>query len=233
MAQQQIKTILFSRFNKETQDLEYLFTSNKWNLFDTDVVVDSDFCVTVNLDPLSKEKYTQLAITTLREKQSKAWADAQQTVSNLEEKIKELHLLTWQSDVLKEGDFQLKPESAVAEVTVMDIDSGEVIDLDAIQQTELDIAEGEWEEYPEGKEPKTVGDTLSQAVQEGYVPEEIKAFKITFISYDGSETYGFVSAKEASEAFKLAKESLPKNFTYKGYAISEDVADSADDYKDA
>jgi hypothetical protein len=180
-----VTTILFARFDTTEKKLKYLFANNKWQLYDTDVVVQEEFQVEISVKALDQSEYTRLAINTLRDKQAKAWADAQQSVNSLEEKIKELQLLTWQSDVLKDGDFQVKYEEPIilsggfekhttaaegnlqnlkrgvlddflvpdGEAVLIDIVDGEIVSevpLSVLQQTELDLAAGEWEAYPEG-----------------------------------------------------------------------------------
>lgn len=106
----EIIAVLYACYNAEKKDLEFKFTDNKYWIGDTDIVIDEFFKTTIEVETLTQETFTQLAIKTLRDKQNKAFADAQQKVNDLEEKIKELQLLTWQSDVIKVDDFKLKEE---------------------------------------------------------------------------------------------------------------------------
>lgn len=206
MSQQQITTILFARYNTTSKEMEYHFTNNIYYVNNTDVIIDKEYKVQIDINPLNQEEYIRLAINTLRERQTAAWADAQAKVSQLEEQIKELQLITYQPDVLKDGEFQVKGE------LIYNIPEPEVID--AIQQTELDIAEGEWEAYPE--EVITYGEPAVGTVQSMSFEEADELIVIDSIS------------SQSEEFLKLAG-------TMKVIPLSngEFVPVSEDDYKDA
>ena len=103
---------LVAKFDKDTGSFEYYLIppTNTWWVGELDVVVDKEYKHSIQVPELSIEEFTLKAITTLRDKQSQALAEAQNTVTRLEKKIQELHMLTYQADVIKTDDFQLREE---------------------------------------------------------------------------------------------------------------------------
>ena len=113
MALEKITASLVAKFNESKKQMEYYLIppDRTWWLGDTDVVINAEQVFVVELPALSQEEYTLKAITTLREKQKAAYEEASRTAARLEEKIKELQLLTWQADpsVIDSNDLVLQP----------------------------------------------------------------------------------------------------------------------------
>jgi hypothetical protein len=113
MALERITASLVAKFNETKKQMEYYLIppDRTWWLGDTDVVINAEQVFVVELPALSKEEYTLKAITTLREKQKAAYEEADRIAASLEEKIKQLQLLTWQADpsVIDSNDMVLQP----------------------------------------------------------------------------------------------------------------------------
>jgi hypothetical protein len=113
MALEKITSALVAKFNESKKQMEYYLIppDRTWWLGDTDVIINAEQVFVVELPALSQEEYTLKAITTLREKQKAAYEEASRTAARLEEKIKELQLLTWQADpsVIDSNDLVLQP----------------------------------------------------------------------------------------------------------------------------
>lgn len=143
MALEKITSALVAKFNESKKQMEYYLIppDRTWWLGDTDVVINAEQVFVVELPALSQEEYTLKAITTLREKQKAAYEEASRTAARLEEKIKELQLLTWQADpsVIDSNDLVLQPMPIVP---VGDLDF-EQADLEIVADT---LSEDVWPE---------------------------------------------------------------------------------------
>jgi hypothetical protein len=135
MALEKITSALVAKFNESKKQMEYYLIppDRTWWLGDTDVIINAEQVFVVELPALSQEEYTLKAITTLREKQKAAYEEASRTAARLEEKIKELQLLTWQADpsVINSGGLILQPMPIIP---VGDLDF-EQADLEIVADT--------------------------------------------------------------------------------------------------
>jgi hypothetical protein len=136
MALEKITSSLVAKFNGSKKQMEYYLIppDRTWWLGDTDVVINAEQVFVVELPALSKEEYTLKAISTLREKQKAAYEEASRTAARLEEKIKELQLLTWQADpsVIDSNDLVLQP---MQEEPYIFVDDFEQADLEIVADT--------------------------------------------------------------------------------------------------
>lgn len=98
-----INSSLVAYYDKETEKLEYyLIKPNMtWAVGASEVVILEDLKLSVIVPELSQTEFAQKAVNTLRQKQAKAWADAQQTVNNFQRQIDELLLLTYQPEPIQ------------------------------------------------------------------------------------------------------------------------------------
>jgi hypothetical protein len=144
MALEKITASLVAKFNESKKQMEYYLIppDRTWWLGDTDVVINAEQVFIVELPALSQEEYTLKAITTLREKQKAAYEEASRTAARLEEKIKELQLLTWQADpsVIDSNDLVLQP---MQEEPYIFVDDFEQADLEIVADT---LSEDVWPE---------------------------------------------------------------------------------------
>jgi hypothetical protein len=144
MAFEKITASLVAKFNQGSKQMEYYLIppDRTWWLEDTDVVINAEQVFVVELPALSQEEYTLKAITTLREKQKAAYEEASRTAARLEEKIKELQLLTWQADpsVIDSNDLVLQP---VQEEPYIFVDDFKQADLEIVADT---LSEDVWPE---------------------------------------------------------------------------------------
>ena len=144
MALEKITSALVAKFNESKKQMEYYLIppDRTWWLGDTDVVINAEQVFIVELPALSQEEYTLKAITTLREKQKAAYEEASRTAARLEEKIKELQLLTWQADpsVIDSNDLVLQP---MQEEPYIFVDDFEQADLEIVADT---LSEDVWPE---------------------------------------------------------------------------------------
>jgi hypothetical protein len=140
MALEKITSSLVAKFNESKKQMEYyLIPPNRtWWLGDTDVIINAEQVFVVELPTLSQEEYTLKAITTLREKQKAAYEEASRTAARLEEKIKELQLLTWQADpsVIDSNDLVLQPmQEEIKKEPYIFVDDFEQADLEIVADT--------------------------------------------------------------------------------------------------
>ena len=101
----EITTNLVARYNTDDHQIEYYLTKDRWWVGDNEIVLAKNMLVEVEVPDFDLVTFQQKAIATLREKQQKAMADCQVRINELEQQIKELLLITHQTDVLKEGEY--------------------------------------------------------------------------------------------------------------------------------
>jgi hypothetical protein len=135
MALEKITASVVAKFNIDTKQMDYYLIPphQTWWVGETDVIISEKQVFVIELPALSQEEYTLKAITTLREKQKAAYEEASRTAARLEEKIKELQLLTWQADpsVINSGGLILQPMPIIP---VGDLDF-EQADLEIVADT--------------------------------------------------------------------------------------------------
>jgi hypothetical protein len=151
MALEKITASVVAKFNINTKQMDYYLIPphQTWWVDETDVVISEKQVFVVELPALSQEEYTLKAITTLREKQKAAYEEASRTAARLEEKIKELQLLTWQVDpsvIDSITDLVLQPVQEEEDADGLEPEL-EFEDEDAWPESEDEIEDSEHKPY--------------------------------------------------------------------------------------